>query len=101
MNNHEFNKIKVADGSEIDLYAAFPTRRGSFPALIILQETFGISDHLCAVAEAFRKKGYAVAAPDLYGRLMAKLDTHQVIKPAILPPYAVFVKPQLIINALT
>jgi len=92
MINHEFNKIKVADGSEIDLYAAFPDRSGNFPAVIILQETFGISEHLSDVAEEFRKKGYAVVAPDLYGRITARLCANQIIKPVILPEYAVFIK---------
>jgi carboxymethylenebutenolidase len=92
MINHKFNKVKVADGSEIDLYAAFPDRRGNFPAAILLQETFGISEHLRDVAEAFRKKGYAVVAPDLYGRITARLSTNQIIKSTILPQYAVFIK---------
>jgi carboxymethylenebutenolidase len=92
MINHDFNKVKVADGSEIDLYAAFPDRCGNFPAVIVLQEAFGISDHLRDVAEAFRKKGYAVVAPDLYGRITARLNANQIIKPTILPQYAVFIK---------
>ena len=92
MINHEFNKVKIADGSEIDLYAAFPDRCGNFPAVIILQETFGISEHLRDVAEKFRRKGYAVVAPDLYGRITARLSANQIIKPAILPQYAVFIK---------
>ncbi len=92
MINHEFNKVKVADGSEINLYAAFPDRRGNFPALIILQEAFGISEPMRAVAEAFRKKGYAVVAPDLFRRITARLSADQLVKPATLPPYAVFIK---------
>jgi carboxymethylenebutenolidase len=92
MINHGFNKVKVADGSEIDLYAAFPDRRRNFPAVILLQETFGVSEHLRDVAEEFRKKGYAVVAPDLYGRITARLSTNQIIRPTIPPQYAVFIK---------
>jgi carboxymethylenebutenolidase len=92
MINHEFNKVKITDGSEIDLYAAFPDRQGNFPAVIVLQETFGMSEHLRDVAEEFRKKGYAVVAPDLYGRITARLSANQIIKPTILLQYAVFIK---------
>ncbi|HMG11298.1 MAG TPA: dienelactone hydrolase family protein [Mucilaginibacter sp.] len=82
----------MADSSEIDLYAAFPERQGDFPAVILLQETFGIPEHLRDVAEEFRKKGYAVVAPDLYGRITTRLSADQIIKPTILPRYAVFIK---------
>jgi len=68
MINHEFNKVKVADGSEIDLYAAFPDRQGDFPAVIILQEAFGISEPMRDVAEKFRRNGYAVVVPDLFSK---------------------------------
>jgi len=92
MTNHEFNKVKVADGSEIDLYAAFPDRRGNFPAVIILQEAFGILEHMRDVAEKFRRKGYAVVVPDLFRRITGRLSANQITKPAILPQYAVFIK---------
>jgi carboxymethylenebutenolidase len=92
MINHEFNKVKVADGSEIDLYAAFPDHRGNFPAVIILQEAFGISEHLRDIAEKFRRKGYAVVLPDLFRRITERLSANQIIKPTALPEYAVFIK---------
>jgi carboxymethylenebutenolidase len=92
MINHGFNKVKVADGSEIDLYAAFPDHRGDFPAVILLQEAFGISEHMLDVAEEFRKKGFAVVAPDIYSRITRRLSTNQIVKPAIHPQYAVFIK---------
>jgi carboxymethylenebutenolidase len=92
MTNHEFNKVKIADGSEIDLYAAFPDRRGNFPAVILLQEAFGISEYLRDVAEKFRKKGYAVVVPDLFRRITARLSANQIVKPTVLPQYAVFIK---------
>jgi len=92
MINHEFNKVKIADGSEIDLYAAFPDRRGDFPAVIILQEVFGIPEPMRDVAEKFCKKGYAVVAPDLFRRIAGRLSANQIVKPAIVPQYAVFIK---------
>ncbi|MDB5088495.1 MAG: hypothetical protein JWR09_2489 [Mucilaginibacter sp.] len=92
MTNHEFNKVKVADGSEIDLYAAFPDRRSNFPAVIILQEAFGISEPMRDVAEKFCRKGYAVVVPDLFRRITGRLSANQIVKPTIVPQYAVFIK---------
>jgi dienelactone hydrolase len=83
MINHEFNKVKVIDGSEIDLYAAFPDRRGNFPAVIILQEAYGISEHLRDVAENFRRKGYAVVVPDLFRRITGRFSANQIVKPTV------------------
>jgi carboxymethylenebutenolidase len=68
MKNHEFNTIPVADGTEMGLYVAFPEGQGSFPAIIVLQEGFGLTQHIRNVAERLCTQGYAVVAPELYHR---------------------------------
>lgn len=68
MTNHEFNTVAVADGTEMGLYVAFPEGQGSFPAIIVLQEGFGLTQHIRNVAERLCKEGYAVVAPELYHR---------------------------------
>ncbi|MGI4021684.1 MAG: dienelactone hydrolase family protein [Janthinobacterium lividum] len=74
MKNHEFNTIKTADGSEMELYFAFPDGQGPFPAIIVLQEAFGVTHHIRTVAERFCKEGYAVVSPDLYHRTALRLE---------------------------
>jgi carboxymethylenebutenolidase len=42
---------------------------GTGPGLLLIQEIFGISDYIQAVAEDLAGLGYVVAAPDLFWRL--------------------------------
>jgi carboxymethylenebutenolidase len=42
---------------------------GSGPGLLLIQEIFGVSDYIRAVAEDLAGLGYVVAAPDLFWRL--------------------------------
>lgn len=45
------------------------------PGLILIQEWWGLSPHICAVAERFAAAGYRVLAPDLFrGRLTTDAD---------------------------
>ena len=74
MNNHEFNTIPVADGTEIELYVAIPEGEGPFPAIIVLQEAFGVNHHIRNVAERFCKEGYAVVSPDLFHRTVKRIE---------------------------
>lgn len=68
MKNHAFNTIQVADGSELELYVAFPEGQGDYPAIIVLQEGFGLTQHIRNIAERLCKEGYAVVSPELYHR---------------------------------
>ncbi len=74
MINHEFNSIPVADGTEIDVYAAFPEGRGPFPAILLCQEAFGINNHIRQVAERLCKEGYAVITPDFFHRTARRIE---------------------------
>ena len=48
-------------------YLAVPTS-GSGPGLLLLQEIFGINQHMRDVADYFAEEGYVVLAPDLFWR---------------------------------
>ena len=47
---------------------------GSGPGLLLIQEIFGISDYIRAVAEDLAGLGYVVAAPDLFWRIEPGFD---------------------------
>ncbi|WP_404783543.1 dienelactone hydrolase family protein [Altericista sp. CCNU0014] len=53
----------------IDAYLAQPTQSGSFPAVIVFQEIFGVNDHIRDVTERIAREGYVAIAPALYQRL--------------------------------
>ncbi|MFM1802876.1 MAG: Carboxymethylenebutenolidase [Planctomycetota bacterium] len=60
-------KIKVTDG-EIPAYHAMPEEGKNFPVVIVVQEIFGVHEHIKDICRRFAKKGYLAIAPDLYVR---------------------------------
>jgi carboxymethylenebutenolidase len=61
-------KIPVADG-EIPAYRAQPAKGGPFPVVIVVEEIFGVHEHIKDVVRRFAKAGYLAIAPELYARL--------------------------------
>jgi carboxymethylenebutenolidase len=63
------SQVKVPNGDlQIDAYLAEPAKEGKFPAVIVIQEIFGVNIHIREVAEKFAKEGYVAIAPALYQR---------------------------------
>jgi len=60
--------LKVADGSKMNAYVARPTRDIQHPAIIVMQEAFGVNAHIRDVTERFAKMGVTAIAPELYHR---------------------------------
>lgn len=54
------------DGEVLTGYLARPEGTGPWPALIVLQEWWGLNEHIMDVARRFAQEGYVVLAPDLY-----------------------------------
>jgi carboxymethylenebutenolidase len=50
-------------------YLARPVKAGKYPALIVIHENAGLSDHIRDVARRFAKQGYVALAPDYLSRL--------------------------------
>ena len=61
-------RVRAGDG-EFDLAVWLP-ERGSGPGLLLIQEIYGVSDYIRAVAEDLAGLGYVVGAPDLFWRLV-------------------------------
>jgi carboxymethylenebutenolidase len=60
-------KIPVLDG-EIPAYRAMPATGGPFPVVLVVQEIFGVHEHIKDVCRRFAKEGYCAVAPELYAR---------------------------------
>jgi carboxymethylenebutenolidase len=60
-------KIPVADG-EIPAYRAMPATGGPFPIVLVVQEIFGVHEHIKDVCRRFAKEGFCAVAPELYAR---------------------------------
>ncbi|SDS27196.1 carboxymethylenebutenolidase [Mucilaginibacter mallensis] len=68
-NQQNYVSMHVADGSNMAGYTAFPQNKTTdLPAIILLQEAFGVNHHMRNVADRFAKDGYAVIAPELFHR---------------------------------
>jgi carboxymethylenebutenolidase len=60
-------RIPVADG-EIPAYRAMPAEGEHFPVVLVVQEIFGVHEHIRDVCRRFARQGYCAVAPELYAR---------------------------------
>ena len=60
-------KIKVSDG-EMPAYRAMPDQGGPFPVVLVVQEIFGVHEHIKDICRRLAKLGYLAIAPELYAR---------------------------------
>jgi carboxymethylenebutenolidase len=70
--NIEINtkKVKVPNNDlEIDAYLAQPTSKGTFGAVIVFPEIFGINSNIRDITELIAKQGYVAIAPAMYQRI--------------------------------
>lgn len=77
-------KIPVKDG-EIPAYRAMPATSGNFPIVLVIQEIFGVHEHIQDVCRRFAKLGYVAVAPELFVRQgdVSKLSTIEEIRPIV------------------
>lgn len=64
----EWVKVTAEDGHELDAYIA---RAAGEPkgAMVLVQEIFGVNDHIRAVADGYAAEGYTVIAPAIFDRI--------------------------------
>jgi carboxymethylenebutenolidase len=67
MTHGSMIRVKSRDGFELDAYRVSPSgpRQGG---VIVIQEIFGLSDHIKEMAERFGAAGYEAIAPSMYDR---------------------------------
>jgi carboxymethylenebutenolidase len=60
-------KVPTADG-EMPAYRAMPATGGPFATILIVQEIFGVHEHIKDICRRIAKAGYFAIAPELYAR---------------------------------
>ena len=60
-------QIPVPDG-HIPGYRAMPAKGGPFPVVLVVQEIFGVHEHIKDICRRLAKLGYLAVAPELYAR---------------------------------
>ena len=62
-----------SEGVTVRAYLVGPNTRSPKPAIIVVQEWWGLNEHIKDVARRYAKEGYVAIAPDLYSRLGNKV----------------------------
>ncbi len=60
-------KIPVADGL-IPAYVARPAKPGKHPVILVVQEIFGVHEHIKDMCRRYAKLGYYAIAPEMFAR---------------------------------
>jgi carboxymethylenebutenolidase len=66
-------KLRASDGHELDAYVAQPDGK-PWGGLVVLQEIFGVSEHIRAVADRFAQAGFYSVAPALFDRVERNVE---------------------------
>lgn len=60
-------QMPVADG-KIPAYVARPAKAGKYPVVLVVQEIFGVHEHIKDMCRRFAKLGYYAIAPEMFAR---------------------------------
>ena len=71
--NASWISVKNTRNEQFDAYVSLPPA-GRGPGLVILQEIFGVNEHIRAVADQYAADGYCVIAPDIFWREGRKIE---------------------------
>lgn len=61
-------KVKAPDGVMVPAYRAHPAKGGKHPVVLVIQEIFGLHEHIKDLCRRLAKTGYYAIAPALYVR---------------------------------
>ncbi len=77
-------KIAVKDG-QMPAYRAMPAGGSKLPTVLVVQEIFGVHEHIKDIARRLAKAGYLAVAPELYARQgdVSKLASIDDIRPIV------------------
>jgi carboxymethylenebutenolidase len=77
-------KIPTADG-DIPAYRAMPATGGPFPVVLVVQEVFGVHEHIKDICRRFAKAGYFAVAAELFARQgdVSKINDVKDIMPIV------------------
>jgi carboxymethylenebutenolidase len=70
MTNPRQNVTFPSNGNEAHGYLAKP-ESGSGPGLVVIQEWWGLDDHMADIVDRFAAEGFVTLAPDLFGGTVA------------------------------
>jgi len=66
-------KLQASDGFELDAYVARPDTK-PWGGLVVVQEIFGVNQHIRSVADRFAHEGFLAIAPAIFDRVQKNVD---------------------------
>jgi carboxymethylenebutenolidase len=66
-------KLQASDGHQLDAYVAEPDGK-PWGALVVIQEIFGVNQHMRSVADRFAQEGFFAVAPALFDRVEPSVE---------------------------
>lgn len=75
MNGHWID-IKAHDGGSFAAYVSTPPKaaQAGGPGIVLIQEIWGVNQHIRDVADQYAMDGFTVFAPDVFWRLQPRVD---------------------------
>ncbi|MBL8173441.1 MAG: dienelactone hydrolase family protein [Bryobacterales bacterium] len=61
-------QIPAKDGKTMPAYRAVPAKGKNYPVVLVVEEIFGVHEHIKDICRRFAKLGYLAIAPDLFLR---------------------------------
>jgi carboxymethylenebutenolidase len=85
-------RLRAKDGHELDAYVAEPKGKAK-GGVVVVQEVFGVTDHVKRVADQYAARGYKAVAPAMFDRIERDLtvpytDVQRVHAPAAVAEHA-------------
>ena len=71
--NGQWVDIKAHDGGSFGAYVSTPPT-GSGPGIVLIQEIWGVNQHIRDVADMYAMDGFTVFAPDVFWRQQPRVD---------------------------
>ena len=75
-------QLNTSDG-KMDAYVAQPKDGGPYPGIVVIQEAFGVNDHIKKVTDRIAAEGYVAIAPDIFHREAERVIPYSEMPKAI------------------
>ena len=72
----QYISVSAADSGQFKAYVAKPAQ-GSAPGLLVIQEIFGVNQHIRDVCDRYAEEGYVAIAPDIFWRMEPAVELGQ------------------------
>ncbi len=80
MSIQESNLTLPSKGHTLNAFMTHPARAGLYPAVVVIQEVYGLNDNIRGITRRFAEEGYAALAIDLYSGGLKALCVLQTIQ---------------------